>query len=117
MFVRGRTAGRHRDCQRRAAALGRGLCTLPQSCLLQTGCLAQPHVPLAQWGVPVPPSVAIHPGQLRSPSCVGSGSASTSPSPAACSSILDGPLSSGTQSVPKGGRELGMGGTGMGILG
>lgn len=38
------------------------------------------------------------------------------PQPAACCSILASPLPSGTQSVPKGGRELGMGGQGWGYL-
>lgn len=44
-------------------------------------------------------------------------SISLPPSLAACSSILAGPLSSGSQSVPKGGREIEMGGTGMGVPG
>lgn len=111
MFVWSRMAGQHRDQQVRAAVPGRGPHTPLQFCLLQAGCLVW------KCGFPMTPGASIHSGELRPPSCMGPGSESTSPSPAACSSILAGPLSSGNWSGHKEGKQLWMGGTGMRVPG
>lgn len=111
MFVRDRTARRHRDQQGSVTVLGRGLLTLLQSCPLQAGCLARP--PVSSAGRPCVPLVCL--------STLGNQSylhgCPAFPMLAACSSILASTLSSSSQPVSKQGRELGTRTTEMDVPG